>query len=161
MSTFSKHVHVNCQQQHVIRMARNIQLEDIAVKKRIFFTTLKSLHAQRIHLPSPNHASVPIVLVLLILNGILQWRKVFTTCSIRLRQRGQLLNCEQHVIQQHIWPHLQIIMNLKTQSLWNWKNWCLLLRKKNAPCSSFPDSRHATKNRLVNKKEPFIFIFLI
>lgn len=31
-----------------------------------------------------------------------QWRKVFTTCSIRRRQRGQLVKCEEHVIQQHI-----------------------------------------------------------
>jgi hypothetical protein len=36
MSTFSKHVHVHCQLQHVIWMARNIQLEDIFYTFEIF-----------------------------------------------------------------------------------------------------------------------------
>jgi hypothetical protein len=35
-----------------------------------------------------------------------QWRKVLTAWSILLRQSGQFVKCEEHAIQQHMWPHL-------------------------------------------------------
>lgn len=37
-----------------------------------------------------------------------QWRYVFTTCSIRRRHRGQLVKWEEHVVQQHMCPHLEL-----------------------------------------------------